>query len=478
MVTFYTINIIAMKFYNRKQELKDIHKILLREWTDFIYIYGRRRIWKTSLILKSVENEKKLYFFVWEKSEKELLSDFTFILKKELGLEYLNFLTFKDFLNFLFDYTKNTKLVVIFDEFQNFFNINKWLFSDFQYFWDLNKDNSKIKLFCLWSHFTLMKEIFENNKNPLFWRKTASFYLKSFDINTQIEILKDYDKLSEKNLLYFYSILYGIPKYIEIFFREIEQGSDKDFLVSFLDVFIKDNSFFIFEAKELFALEFWKSYDIYFSILTAISVWNTRKNTISDFTGISNDSLWFYLNKLENYFELIDRTIPITENSKSKTSRYIIKDLFLKFWFRYIYKYNYLLEIKDFESLKDIIKSDLNTFMWFTFERLIKEILIKENLENKLPFKFKKVWTYFDKKWFNEIDLVLLNSEEKKVMFIECKINKNKIDKIELKKLKQKVIDSGIYKSYKHYFAFASLENKDIGWDYFLSVKDFLNSHL
>ena len=227
-----------MKFYNRNTELEDIKWLLLSNNPEFIYIYGRRRIWKTTLVLKSIEQEKKLYFFVWEKTERELLNVFTDIIKSNLNIPYINFLNLRDLLNFIFEYSKQNKIIVILDEFQNFFSINKSIFSDFQYFWDITKNDSKIKLFCLWSHFTLMKDIFENNKNPLFWRKTASFYLKNFDITTQVEILSDKNQLSSKNLLYFFSVFYWIPKYIEVFFNEIERknNNENDLLENILDV--------------------------------------------------------------------------------------------------------------------------------------------------------------------------------------------------------------------------------------------------
>jgi AAA+ ATPase superfamily predicted ATPase len=461
-----------MKFYNRNRELEDIKNILNKKESDFIYIYWRRRIWKTKLLLKALEWKKFLYFFVWEKTKQELLNDFVKIIEWVLWIWYLKFDNFRDFLDFLFDYSKKEDLIIVFDEFQNFHNFDKWIFSDFQYFWDLNKDYSNIKLFCLGSHFKLMRDIFENYSNPLFWRKTASFYLKSFEVDTQIEILKDYNKLSAKNLLYIFSIFYWIPKYLEIFLKEID--NKKDILDNILDIFIRENSFFIFEWKELFSLEFWKSYEKYSSILTAISIWKTKKTEISDFTWISNDSLWVYLKKLETYYELIERNILITEKKSSKNSKYMVKDLFLKFWFRYIHKYGYMIEMRNLEWLKDFIKIDIDIFLWIAFEDLTKKIVISENIKNKLPFKIEKIGYFFDKKGQNEIDLVCISSKEKKVLFIECKINSKNINSPQLNRLKQKVKDSWIYYSYKKYYWFSTLGKTEIKCDYLLELESYI----
>ena len=459
-----------MKFYNRNNELQEIKFILNKKDSDLVYISWRRRIWKTKLILKALENQKFLYFFVWEKTKWELLNDFTQIIERNLKIKYLNFSNFKDFFDFLFDYAKKENLILVFDEFQNFFKIDKNVFSDLQYLWDLNKDKMNIKLFCLGSHFTLMKKIFDDYSSPLYWRKTASFHLKSFDLTTQIEILKDYNILDEKNLLYIFSVFYWIPKYLEIFLKKFNPKNN--FFDEILDIFFKENSFFLSEWKELFTLEFGKSYEIYSSILTAIAIWKTKKWEIADFTWISNDSLGLYLQKLEKYYELIERNVPITEKKSSKISRYKIKDLFLKFWFSFVYKYDYLIEIQDFEELKKIVKNNIDSFLWFSFEELAKQIIIEENKKWKIPFKIEKIWSFFDKKWQNEIDLVCVNSKEKKVLFVECKLNSKKFS---LQKLKEKVQNSGIYYSYKKYYGLVSLDlyEKDIDWK--IGLKEFVN---
>ena len=458
-----------MKFYNRNAELADIKNIVSREGSDLVYISWRRRIWKTKLILKALENCKFLYFFVWEKTKWELLNDFTHIIEKELKVRYLRFSNFQEFFDFLFDFAKKEKLILVFDEFQNFFNVDKTVFSDLQYLWDLNKDEMNVKLFCLWSHFTLMKKIFDDYSSPLYWRKTASFHLKPFDLSTQIEILQDYWILTAKNLLYIFSIFYWIPKYLEIFLKNF--NPQNNLLDEILDVFFKENSFFLNEWKELFALEFWKSYEIYSSILTAIAIWKTKKSEISDFTWISNDSLWVYLKKLETYYDLIERNVPITEKKSSKISKYKIKDLFLKFWFSFVYKYDYLIEMWDFEELKKIVKNNIDSFLWFTFEELVTQIIIQENKLSKMPFKIEKIWTFFDKKWQNEIDLVCVNSKQKKVLFIECKLNSKKFS---LNTLKEKVKNSWIYYSYKKYYWVASLDTYKDDVDWKMWLKEFL----
>ena len=67
-----------MKFYNRENELEKLNSIVekSKKNAQFTYVVGRRRIGKTSLLLKSVSDTVFLYFFVSRKNEQILCLDF------------------------------------------------------------------------------------------------------------------------------------------------------------------------------------------------------------------------------------------------------------------------------------------------------------------------------------------------------------------------------------------------------------------
>ena len=67
-----------MRFYDRKEELDKLQEIngLSERMARMTVITGRRRIGKTSLVLKAYENDVLLYFFVSRKTEAELCRDF------------------------------------------------------------------------------------------------------------------------------------------------------------------------------------------------------------------------------------------------------------------------------------------------------------------------------------------------------------------------------------------------------------------
>ena len=76
-----------MKFYNRTSELAELQRIQNLSFSDYsrlTVVTGRRRIGKTSLIMKSIEGLSTVYLFVGRKSEATLCSEFIPIISQSL----------------------------------------------------------------------------------------------------------------------------------------------------------------------------------------------------------------------------------------------------------------------------------------------------------------------------------------------------------------------------------------------------------
>ena len=50
------------------------------------------------------------------------------------------------------------------------------------------------------------------------------------------------------------------------------------------------------------------------------------------------------------------------EKSANKNVRYELDDVFYSFWFRFIFKYSYIIEIENYAKLQEIIGRDYSTF--------------------------------------------------------------------------------------------------------------------
>ena len=84
-----------MRFCDREQELALLGDIRTasRQESRMMVVYGRRRIGKTSLILKSVEQETFVYLFVSRKNEVLLCKDFIEEIQKSLDVQILGTFT-------------------------------------------------------------------------------------------------------------------------------------------------------------------------------------------------------------------------------------------------------------------------------------------------------------------------------------------------------------------------------------------------
>lgn len=413
-----------MKFYDRKNELKNIQEIHneSKNTAKLTVLTGRRRVGKTSLILKAFEKESFLYFFIAKKSESLLCEEFIEQIKEKLKVPVFGNITkFPDLFSFLMEIAKNNHFTLVIDEFQEWNSINSSVFSEMQKNWDLNKQNSKINLIVMGSVYSLMKKIFENSKEPLFGRANERIFLKPFDVEVLKNLFNEYtNSFTPKDLLAFYVFTGGIPKYVELFIDKKALTYDK-----MLNEIFRDNSYFISEGKNVLIEEFGKEYSTYFSILSLIA---SSKTSRVEIESILEKNIGGYLDKLENEYNIIKRIKPIFSKPNSKSVKYFIEDNFLNFWFRFIYKYRSTVEIGNLDYIKQIVERDFDVFSGKFLEKYFVEKL-------KLSKQYSLIGNYWEKGNKNEIDIIAVNDLEKKILFAEVKINK---DKISIEKLKEK----------------------------------------
>ena len=405
-----------MKFYNRESEISRLNDIQNRslQSAQLTVVTGRRRIGKTQLLLKATENTPTLYFFVARKAESFLCQDFQQEITEKLGEQLLGeAISFAKLFEYLMKLSIQKPFNLIIDEFQEFFTISPSVYSDMQHYWDMYKDSSKLNLLVSGSVNSLMNKIFQNAKEPLFGRATSMMPLKPFTTSVLKEILSEYNSsYSPEDLLALFTFTGGVAKYVQLL---MDNGACT--FEAMLDYVIREDSIFINEGKNLLIEEFGKEYAVYFSILTCIA---RGENTRAKIEAIVNREIGGYLTRLEHDYGLISKNIPIFAKVETKNVRYTIEDNFLSFWFRFIYKYSYIIEIGGYEQLKTIISRDYNTFSGKMLERYFKAQYAEQKTYTRLG-------TYWDRKGENEIDLLAIDEINNKADIIEIKRNPDNI---------------------------------------------------
>lgn len=410
-----------MRFYNREKELDQLKKIRERsvQSAQMTVVIGRRRIGKTSLLKKDIEGQLAIYLFVAKKSEALLCQEFIETVKNTLSVNIFGNITrFRDLFAWVMDLSKTQNFTLILDEFQEFKLINPSIFSEIQNIWDSEKSQSKLNLIFCGSVYSMMKDIFENSKEPLFSRATAKLVIKPFEVSVIKEILADANpSYSQADLLAFFALTGGVAKYVENFV-----SSDALTLDSMLEEIFSENSLFLEEGKNTLIEEFGRDYTTYFSILALIASSKTSRPEIESILEMSVGS---FLDKLENDFSLIRKIRPILSKPTGRTVKYEIVDNFLSFWFRFVFKNYSAVEIGNFEFLKAQVRKDYPTFSGKMLERYFIG-------QYKASMEYSEIGSYWERGNLNEIDLVAVNSVEKIVVLAEVKVNKSKISLEEL----------------------------------------------
>ena len=322
---------------------------------------------------------------------------------------------------FLMKLSIERQVTLFIDEFQDFFRVNKSVYSDMQRIWDIYSPKAHMNLIVCGSIYSMMTKIFKDKKEPLYNRQTRFMTVRPFTPSVLKEILSEYHPgHTSEDLLALYSFTGGVAKYVQLL---VDAGATSK--ERMLEQIVKADSIFLGEGKSILIEEFGKDYGIYFSILSAIARGKTSRSGIESVVG---REIGGYLTKLENEYEIIAKKQPLFEKSSTKNVRYTIEDNFFTFWFRFIYKYSYMLEIENYESLKTIINRDYETFSGLMLERYFRRVLINRQA-------YTRIGGWWDRKGENEIDIVAENELDNQATFFEVK---RKAGNIDIEVLKQK----------------------------------------
>jgi len=357
-----------MKFYNRSQEiaeLRRIQKLCFGSHSRMTVITGRRRIGKTSLAIRAVGRETPVvYLFVSRKSEAALCSEFAALIASQLQIYVPEGMTaFRGLFQFLMEagHTKSFNLII--DEFQEFANINPSVYSDMQYLWDMYKDTTRVNLLLMGSVFSMMHKIFQSYHEPLFGRADNMLRLTGFGTDTMKEIMADFrPDYSNDDLLAFFTVTGGVPKYVELLCDNTDLSLD-----GIINYVVRDNSPFTDEGRNLLIEEFGKDYGLYFSILSAIASGINTQGAIE--ASLGGVTVAGHLKRLIEDYALIRRVRPILSKPRSQNVRYEITDNFLGFWFNYFDRNQTIVELKNFEALRAIVRADYPTYSGHVLEK-------------------------------------------------------------------------------------------------------------
>ena len=405
-----------MKFFDREDKIEKLRAIRARsaKESQFTVMVGRRRVGKTELAKMAFGDEDFIYLFVSRKSEVDLVEGFV----EETNRIYPGAVsdevrTLNGFFTELFKLAATRQVTVFIDEFQEFRKVNAATYSVLQGLWDREHGRVRLNLVVCGSINSLMNKIFLGRKEPLYGRQTAFLRLEPFSTDVLKEILKFHKRRYEpEDLLALWTLTGGVAKYVAIL---MDAGATD--LEKMLKVAIAEDSFFLEEGRILLGDEFGKDYSIYFSILSAIARGITTRNEIEQCVG---RQVGGYLTRLEEDYHLVSKRVPFGART-TRQIRYQIGDPFYRFWFRFVFKYDHMVQMRSFEMLRKLVKRDYPVFSGFALESYFRARFAESG-------EWTRLGNWWDRKGENELDLIAENELDGRFLIAEVKRDKDRID--------------------------------------------------
>lgn len=401
-------------FINRHEELNALNERYLSSRSEFIILYGRRRVGKTRLIKEFIKGKPAFYFLA---RKQNFALEFERI-KTEFNRKFNTFVeagNLEEFLSKAAE-TIDKKLVFAIDEFPFWMMKEEGICSTLQGIWDEKLKQKNIFLILSGSIIGMMESLL-SYQNPLYGRRTGQLRLIPLKFT---HLTKAFRTCPIENLVKIYSCTGGIPAYLEEFNlnKSAEENIDR--------LFFKDRLSVLYEDGEIILKDELREYNTYLNILSAINEGFTKISEIATYAKIDITNIPKYIKTLET-LGLVEKEFPIIKiERKTGLGTYRLCDLYFRFWLKFIYPYKSEIEMGSlsFSSLKNLF----NKYLGPVFEDISKELLIKLNLEGQLPFKFAKVGRQFGKKKAQipgncqyEIDIVSLSDDTHEIAFFECK---------------------------------------------------------
>jgi len=399
-----------MRFFDRAEEIEQLKRIraLAAKNARFTVLTGRRRVGKTELIREAYKDERFIYFYVSKKTQAALCEEFANIASSLLGRSIPGRITrFSEVFRFILEESVNRPLTLVIDEFQEFQKVDDAIFSEMARDWDEFHRRAKINLIVSGSINRLMRKILEDREAPLYGRNTGKIHLEPFKPSVLKTILAHYHpKYTTDDLLALWTFTGGVARYVELLIDAKAHTKDK----MIREIVRADSSYFD-EGRLSLTQEFGSDASTYFTILSSISNGKTTRDQIESVTGCAISG---FLTKLEREYGFVSKVQPIFETSATKNCRYRVEDSFFRFWFRFVFKYGYLIEVKMYDELRSLISRDYEVFSGHALEALFRQVFLERHA-------YSRMGGWWDRKGENEIDLVCENEFTNELHVYEVK---------------------------------------------------------
>lgn len=433
-------------FIGRERELNALERLYQSNKFEFAVIYGRRRVGKTALINKFIDDKNAIYFMGVESNAKQNLEN----LSKSI-MEYVSgteidsiFSSFQSALEYVFKLSEKERIILAIDEYPYVARSSKSLASTLQLLIDKYKDKSKLMLILCGSSMSYMEDHVLAYKAPLYGRRTAQMKLVPFDFEETCRYFKNF---SDEDKALIYGVVGGTPQYL----LQIDDNLSVEENIK--NTFLNPVSFLYEEPINLLKQEV-REPAIYTAVIAAVATGASRMSEISGKVGEDTNVCSMYLKNLIN-LGIVQKETPYGEKA-SRKSVYSIEDNMFRFWYRFVFENNSIIARGAADLVYKRIEPQLSDYMGKVFEEICRQYLWKQLLSGNCPVEFASLgrWWGNNPKEKRQEEIDIMGEQDKNTaLFAECKWTNEKVDLGVLETLVKRS-ELFHYKT-KHYYLFS-----------------------
>jgi AAA+ ATPase superfamily predicted ATPase len=420
------------KFIGRQRDLDDLNAVLARPGAQFLLVYGRRRVGKTTLILRwAAQTGRPVIYWV---ATRDIPTQVRHGLTRALwawahpdSRSAPRFDTWAEVFELAAQLIGDQAVILIMDEFSYAAASDPALPSNLQAAWDhLFKDRAAT-IVLAGSHIGMMVEQMGVHA-PLYGRFTAQLAVAPLAFPALRDFLPHYTAAERVAV---YAVVGGIPAYLERFDDAESLGANSKRL------FMRRTSMFHSEPFLLISDVIRRETQTYEAVLKAIAAGNRTPQEIGRALDLASSYLSPYLKQVEA-LRLAERRLPATvppeQRRVSRQSHYHLADPYLRFYFRFIAPNLGLVEQELADVLWERIGEEFRAFVGQTaFEDLCREWVLTQARARRLPLTPEIVGSHWDKDV--QVDVVALNWRDQAILLGECKWGLDAVDRAVVREL-------------------------------------------
>ena len=417
-----------MEFIDRKKEFERLQKSLNREKPQFIVVYGRRRIGKSTLIKKVMDFSRGDIYFLADKtsepSQRQLISA-TIDMTIE-GFATANYPTWESLLLSL-NRSIDHRITVCLDEFPYLVKSCPALPSIIQKLLDDKK--LKYDLIICGSSQQMMQGFVLDSKEPLYGRADEIIKMKPIAPAFVSQALR----CDAAQAVREYAVWGGVPRYWEL--RE-----NYDSLYDAIEHLLLTSEGTLYDEPSKLLYDEMRDTVQASSILSFIGNGANKLSEIAARAEKQATDITPHLSRLKE-LGFINKEIPFGESEKkSKKGLYHISDPLLRFHYRYVIPYRSLIELGNSQAVLNVFKNGENDYVSRTWEELCRNHITAHGLDGIMYQMASRWWgSYYNEEKQQylpvELDVVAESFDGKHLFLGECKWQEHIDAKEELSRL-------------------------------------------